>query len=246
MARFGFGTGRRIAKFVACGRHTTTQCAQTFSCDSRYLALGFRNRDSRADTRGFASFAWTPVQPIAGVSPNSIPAQDTRGPVGSSTKIIVPHPKELVLAFYGKLDEVMIWEHREHDWLVRDRLPVSGVVADLAYACDGKALAAVTFRDASDGSVYVWYPDERRKTVLDIKQDRGSAIAFSPNGETLFAGFESGRLVWWDLERVRGPQSAPAAPCGIVDSPPASSDVGAIASIPSPSRTGRGGVSTGG
>jgi WD40 repeat protein len=203
MARCGYGNGRAIVKRAGC--------------DSRQLGIGFRNRDSRNDMRGFASFAWTPVIPVAGVDPNSVPSQDTRHPVGPVTKIIAPHPSKPLLAVYGSLDEILISECLSRDFRELHRLPVSGVVTDLAFAGDGDKLAATISLGVNAGAIYRWHSMKRTPMVIDCKGDEGSAILFSPNGENLYCGFASGRLVWWKMVQRVSPQTAVVSPSKIVD-----------------------------
>ncbi len=188
-----------------------------FSHDSVSLAAGFRNRESASDTRGFASFAWTPVRPEAGVNPNSIPSYDTRGPVGPSTRIIAPHPSKAIVALYGSIDEVALWERVGKDCRELERLPHSGFVADLAFSTDGTELAACAVRDAHEGSIYRWSWQKKTRTTLRVKDDEGSAIAYSPASNSLFCAFASGRLVWWNQTQERTPHTAVAAPCRIIE-----------------------------
>jgi WD40 repeat protein len=137
----------------------------------------------------------------------------------------------------------MICERSGDHWSLSSLFSVAGVVADFAFARDGSKLAAITFRDSTNGSIDIWRFDQprrifpkpklphpaqatpndskldfRKKRTFAIKKDQGNTVSFSPDGSTLFAGFVSGRLVWWDqIQTSRPPQTAVAAESGIID-----------------------------
>jgi len=76
----------------------------------------------------------------------------------------------------------------------------SGIVAALAYAPDGKRLAA----RCDNGTVCLWnIGKDGAKLWAKLEGDSPGAVAFSGDGNTLAVGCETGRVQLWDLDRRR-------------------------------------------
>ncbi|HEV3142609.1 MAG TPA: WD40 repeat domain-containing protein [Gemmataceae bacterium] len=178
--------------------------AVAWSPDGEYLAAGFRTDGPVIHDYGnaawFRSRSKTPGEALTIWTHDTWPAHD----YGTRCISVSPDGKWLATAGLDSSVEprsrIKIWEPTDRFNLFAFAL-YGSTIQDLHYCPDGKELAAIS-HDAGQG-LLAWdltklhRGEERCLFRKRFDADRGNALAYSPDGVTVVAAFESGRLVWW-------------------------------------------------
>lgn len=185
--------------------------AVAYSPDGKYLAAGFRHNNAPgAYNRGYGTVAWFPAAPRLGEDPDTISAGDTWFADEQGVRGVVFSPDGRTLGTLGTLGSgsfaganVILWDVEKR----KERVKIatgSRLTQAIAYRPDGAALAAVS-PEMGEG-LFVWrlsldrhgpYSYHRKPRLLRYPDDRGWALAYSRDGHTLAAAFDSGRVAWW-------------------------------------------------
>jgi WD40 repeat protein len=159
--------------------HQGPVMALAFSEDSRTLVSGGGPADDKGEVR-----LWDAVQ---GTALEALP-----GPMKKVTALALPAE--------GKTLAVATWQDGVTLWDLPARrpgqpLPLNGLVAALAYAPDGKELAAA----CADGLIHLIDPATgKQRATLQGNAAGVYSVAYLPDGQTLAAGYESGPIMLWD------------------------------------------------
>jgi len=172
-----------------------------FSPDGRFLAAGFRG--SEASNQGYGSVAWFPVEPPPGQPPDVLPPGETWHAHRPGTRSVSfsPDGKHLLTCGsdnYG--NALLLWDLAERE-IVSKISQNSYPFLSARFRPDGGAVAAVC-GDPGEG-LFVWQRTAKflfrhKPQLVRFRGDHCSAMAWSPDGHTLVAAFDSGRIVWVD------------------------------------------------
>jgi len=177
--------------------------AVAWSPDGEYLAAGFRS-DGPA-IHDYGEVAWFRCRSRTSEEPLAIRPQDTWIAHANKTRCICLSPDGKKLATAG-IDrplefQIKIWDPSEKQTVSTLSLSRESVQS-ICFCPDGNEFAGVN-HELGCGLI-AWNSINplgrggiRARYHKRYKSDRGSALAYSPDGVILLGGFESGRLVWW-------------------------------------------------
>ena len=108
----------------------------------------------------------------------------------------------------GEDNLIRVWNADDDAKQVRQIGGFGGAVFKLAFAPDGKTLAACS----SDKSVRIFDPGGGQKQVLNGHNDWVYSLAFAPDGKTLASGSWDGEVRVWNLADGKVIRTILAAP----------------------------------
>jgi WD40 repeat protein len=179
--------------------------------DGEYLAASFRTDGPSHLLHGYGNLAWFRARSRVPGKSLAIRPEDSWLAHKFDVRAISFSPSGKQLATAGKdvsdssikaksISCIKIWNLAKHEIEARSEFDYF-TVHDVCFCPDGKELAAISHDPGIE--LRAWDLEkisngELRKPHLGKRlNDRGNALAYSPDGITVVAGFESGRLVWW-------------------------------------------------
>jgi WD40 repeat protein len=170
-----------------------------FSPDGQFLAAGFRyGRVVDVQYRDYQNTAWFPVEPSGQSPPDWILPEVTWHTPGSATKSVSFTVDGKSLLTCGQDGRLLLWDlaRRTTKWVIPHAQLTKGRLRP-----DGAAVAGVSSQ-VGEG-VIVWHRGSRgtfssKPRILQLPNDACSSVAWAPNGQSLAAAFESGKIAWWE------------------------------------------------
>ena len=105
-------------------------------------------------------------------------------------------PDGSVLVAGTEVGSLAVWDTKASAWRSRVTIPDAGPVWKIVFAPDG----AHAFSASDDGIVRIWNPQTWADPVaLDAGEGPAIALAISPDGTRLAAGYASGAIVLWTV-----------------------------------------------